>query len=104
TVGELVSWPPGEGQYNVLDGHTASVVEVDSGNGTYIVSEMNYTSVSWEVDYRVVGMANPDVPTIAVPIATGQSCPAVASWAGGTLVRRTSTTSYPRLLNHPGFH
>jgi hypothetical protein len=37
------------------------------------VSEMNYTSVSWEVDYRVVGMANPDVPTIAVPIATGQS-------------------------------
>jgi hypothetical protein len=57
----------------VLDGHTASVVEVDSGNGTYIVSEMNYTSVSWEVDYRVVGMANPDVPTIAVPIATGQS-------------------------------
>lgn len=72
-VGDLVSWPPGEGQYNVLDGHTASVVEVDSGNGTYIVSEMNYTSVSWEVDYRVVGMANPDVPTIAVPIATGQS-------------------------------
>jgi surface antigen len=69
-VGDLVSWPPGEGQYNLLYGHVAIVVEVDLGNGTYVVSEMNYIS-NWEIDYRVVGTGNPDVPTIAVPIATG---------------------------------
>jgi hypothetical protein len=49
------------------------VVEVDFGNGTYIVSEMNYTENNWEVDYRVVGTDNPDVPTIAVPNATESS-------------------------------
>ncbi|MHB8323068.1 MAG: CHAP domain-containing protein [Candidatus Dormibacteria bacterium] len=68
-VGDLVSWAPGEGQYDPLYGHAAIVVEVDPGNGTYIVSEMNYLNANWELDYRVVGMGNPDVPTIAVPIA-----------------------------------
>ncbi len=67
-VGDLVSWPPGEGQYDPLFGHAAIVVEVDPGNGTYIVSEMNYTDANWEIDYRVVGVGNPDVPTIAVPL------------------------------------
>ena len=71
-VGDLVSWAPGEGQYDPLYGHAAIVVEVDAGNGTYIVSEMNYTTANWEVDYRVVGFGNPDVPTIAVPIAPAQ--------------------------------
>jgi len=69
-VGDLVSWPPGEGQYDPLYGHAAIVVEVDPGNGTYIVSEMNYTDANWEIDYRVVGMGNPDIPTIAVPLPT----------------------------------
>jgi hypothetical protein len=72
-VGDLVSWAPGEGQYDPLFGHAAIVVEVDFGNGTYIVSEMNYTENNWEVDYRVVGTDNPDVPTIAVPNATESS-------------------------------
>ncbi|HUY55382.1 MAG TPA: CHAP domain-containing protein [Candidatus Nanopelagicaceae bacterium] len=67
-VGDLVSWPPGDGQYDPLFGHAAIVVEVDPGNGTYIVSEMNYTDANWEIDYRVVGVGNPDVPTIAVPL------------------------------------
>jgi hypothetical protein len=69
TAGDLVSWPPGEGQYDALYGHAAVVVEVDPSDGTYIVSEMNYTEANWEIDYRVVGTGNPDVPTIAVPDA-----------------------------------
>ena len=69
TAGDLVSWPPGEGQYDALYGHAAVVVEVDPSAGTYIVSEMNYTEANWEIDYRVVGTGNPDVPTIAVPDA-----------------------------------
>ena len=57
--GEVVSWGAGHG-YDPNYGHTAVVVAVNPANGTYVVSEMNYSS-AWEIDYRVVSDSAGDV-------------------------------------------
>ena len=57
--GEMVVWGPGWG-YSSRYGHVAIVVAVNAQRKTFVVSEMNLIA-PWEIDYRVVADADPDV-------------------------------------------